>query len=80
MTSLLDRLSLGTDSESNTKDLTSKRDLDVKSEPSVDDGDELSGSEDEKTSHQNHSHESDSGLGTSVSSVESDSAEESKGE
>jgi hypothetical protein len=81
MTSLLGRLSLGTNSEeSNSKDLNSKMDTAVKSETSVDEVNELSGSDGGKMARQSHSHESDSGLGTSVSSVESVSSDESHDE
>ncbi|CAL5866116.1 uncharacterized protein PFLUO_LOCUS323 [Penicillium psychrofluorescens] len=78
MTSLLGRLSLGTDSEeSNSKDPINNIGTAVKSEPPVDEANELSGSDEEKMTRQSHSHESDSGLGTSVSSVESVSSDES---
>lgn len=81
MTSLLGRLSLGTDSEeSNSKDPINNIGTAVKSEPPVDEANELSGSDEEKMTRQSHSHESDSGLGTSVSSVESVSSDESNGE
>lgn len=81
MTSLLGRLSLGTDPEEpNSKDLNRKIDPAVKSEPSGDEVNELSSSDDEKMTRQSHSHESDSGLGTSVSSVESVSSDKSEGE